>query len=225
MKPHILNPDNFFNFVDKTDSCWNFIPKSKEATRTMIYRFLDKRIRPSHIAWYLCKGRFVDGELWSKCRNLFCVNPDHHDEYKRGDMKPRFMIKVNYSQNGCWEWTGYISPGGYGIFKVGHKAMIASRASYIIFVGEIPEGMDVLHTCDNRKCVNPDHLFLGKDIDNCMDKELKNRGGHKLTPDEVRKIREESKTAISKVAVGRKYHISKGNTYKVINRKIWRWIK
>lgn len=78
----------------------------------------------------------------------------------------------------CWEWTGCLSGNGYGSFWDGTKRVNAHRFSYLIFTGAIPEGLLVLHRCDNRKCVNPYHLFLGTYKDNSQD--CKNKGRLKI---------------------------------------------
>lgn len=74
--------------------------------------------------------------------------------------------------NGCWEWKGTIGTRGYG--KLG-KTKTPHRFSYEIHKGPITKGKQVCHTCDNRKCVNPDHLFLGSIGDNMRDKTSKGR--------------------------------------------------
>ena len=81
--------------------------------------------------------------------------------------------------NGCWEWQGKINESGYGSFQEREKGkkkdLRAHRESYRIFIGDIPQGLYVLHKCDNPACCNPDHLFLGTHSDNMQDMLKKGR--------------------------------------------------
>lgn len=88
----------------------------------------------------------------------------------------RFMSKVKKVSSGCWEWQAGIL-FGYGRFWLNGREIKAHRASHQFFIGEIPAGLSVCHTCDNRSCVNPDHFFLGTALDNARDRESKGRGG------------------------------------------------
>lgn len=81
---------------------------------------------------------------------------------------------------GCWEWNRKIQANGYGIFTYKNKAMGAHRFSYLLYCGEIPKGLMICHTCDNRKCVNPSHLFLGTSQDNVHD--MIRKGRHSPPP-------------------------------------------
>jgi len=89
-----------------------------------------------------------------------------------------FESKIDKSGD-CHLWTGTLQNKGYGQVTLGRgNVRLAHRISFQIHHGEIPEGMDVLHRCDVRNCVNPLHLWLGTAVDNARDKENKNRGNH-----------------------------------------------
>lgn len=87
----------------------------------------------------------------------------------------RFWAKV-VKTNECWEWCAAFHGSGYGIFGIGGtKIQRAHRFSWELSYGKIPEGLFVLHKCDNRKCVRPEHLFLGTNLDNVRDMIAKRR--------------------------------------------------
>jgi hypothetical protein len=87
----------------------------------------------------------------------------------------RFWSRVEPKESGCWEWTTR-GPGGYGRFKAGGKNLLAHRVSWEINVGPIPDGLLVLHRCDNPPCIRPSHLFVGTQKDNLRDMQAKGRG-------------------------------------------------
>jgi HNH endonuclease len=92
----------------------------------------------------------------------------------------RLIAKIRVdSEMGCWVFTGFCLKNGYGRIKgSGQQVILAHRASWEVFRGTIPDGLLVLHHCDNRPCVNPDHLFLGTVWDNTHDMLAKGRDRH-----------------------------------------------
>lgn len=88
----------------------------------------------------------------------------------------RFNVKFIKSENGCWNWIAATrGKTGYGAFKYKGKTVDSHRVSFLFYNGEIPDGLLVSHTCDNRLCVNPNHLFLGTHKDNYDDMVNKGR--------------------------------------------------
>lgn len=101
---------------------------------------------------------------------------------------------------GCWDWTSVTNADGYGLLS-GQPNILASRIAYRIYHGEIPDGLDILHSCDRPVCVQPAHLRAGTDVENMAD--MVERGRHapgekhpnaKITEDTVRLIRSNDMT-------------------------------
>ena len=112
----------------------------------------------------------------------------------------RFMSHVHKHDSGCWLWTAYcMKKNGYGFFRTPARHELAHRVSYRLFNGVI-DTRDVMHKCDVRNCVNPEHLVLGTRLENMQDAKLKGRmrigqghGRSKLTDEQVNLIKKSSK--------------------------------
>jgi Autographiviridae endonuclease len=149
----------------------------------------------------------------------------------------RFKAKYkNDDKTGCWNWTaGQKHHYGYGGFWFRGKIDFAHRASYAIHIGEIPEGSHVLHRCDNPKCVNPKHLFLGDQLSNMQDMRAKGRGSrhgqagsqhynHILSEADIPIIRARLETE-SAAAISRDYDVGDHAILSIKNGKSWSHVK
>jgi hypothetical protein len=119
--------------------------------------------------------------------------------------------------SGCFLWTP-TQRGEYGQFNHEGKMRIASRVAWELYVGPIPEGMNVLHKCDTPACVNPYHLFLGTLKDNTQDSVKKWRHRHKLTEDQILAIRNDTRSCIM---IAKEYEIGKSQVSNIRRQASW----
>lgn len=136
------------------------------------------------------------------------------------------------SPDECWEWQGSIANSGYGQLSFGGTA---HRFSFAYYVGPIPDGLHVLHRCDNRKCVNPRHLFLGTNLDNIRDMQAKGRNSGPLgersslavlTYVEVKEIRKryrrESHNVSNVRQLATEFGVSRDCIHEIVSGKNWK---
>lgn len=149
--------------------------------------------------------------------------------------KAKLLGQVDVQQDGCWVFTGCWDSNGYGQLQVGGERVRTHVLSYRLHKGEVPKGKYVCHTCDNRACVNPEHLFLGTAADNAKDMWQKGRGvlqdtkgelngSAVLTANDVLEIRSCTEAGLSLAEVAFMYGVDISTIWKIHHRKTWRHI-
>lgn len=135
----------------------------------------------------------------------------------------RFWSKVDRRGEGeCWEWSSARFRRGYGAFWFEGKQCYAHRFAYELVNGPIPDGKSICHSCDNRACVNPAHLFCGSQADNLSDMVAKGRQQTKIPEVVIASIRREHGEGKGSIrSIARQYAVSKTHAGDVIRRK-WR---
>jgi hypothetical protein len=131
----------------------------------------------------------------------------------------------------CWNWTGATDDNGRALFYDGKgKTVGASRFSWKIHKGPIPSGKSVLHYCDNPSCPNPEHLFLGTQLENIADRDHKkrqargeNHGSAKLTETDVRELRRlYREEGIGSWRLGQRFGISDRHALDIVRGVCWK---
>lgn len=149
----------------------------------------------------------------------------------------RIWPRIKVSQTGCWEWTGALR-SGYGVVGIGSRSdgtRRAARAHRVVWEelrAEIPEGLFLCHHCDNPKCCNPDHMFLGTAAENTADMDRKGRrvntpnsgvlnGRARLDPEMVELIRSAYQSGVSQSALSRALGFSRSSIGEVVRGERW----
>lgn len=136
----------------------------------------------------------------------------------------------------CWLWMKAVNRRGYGVIRVNGRSELAHRFSYRKYNGEIPDGLNILHSCDRPCCVNPDHLVVGTQADNMADMRAKGRAGyaapltgsdhpnHKLEASDILQIRALAASKVAMAAIARRYHVNHSTVERIVKRKSWKHI-
>ncbi len=158
---------------------------------------------------YAFKRRVMCDQL---CANIYSNRRrwENHVPLPRMCFEEKFIPEPN---SGCFLWVGATVPDGYGSFGISNKKTIkAHRMSWILYRGQIPRGAHVLHRCDNRACVNPDHLFLGDNTLNVADRVAKGRSTNKIKRDDFPAILNDKR---SQSAIARDWGVSQSTIWRI----------
>lgn len=199
--------EHFWSKVNKLegdDACWSWEGQPSANGYGQIRR--DGKLYLAHrVAHELAIGPILEEEVVRQtCKNRLCCQPAHLvAEDRWGTLKERFWANVDIDTDAgpdaCWTWTACVDKDGYGQIGRDGKLEKAHRVAWGLVNGEIPDGKQILHSCDNPPCCNPAHLFPGTHADNVADKVAKGRQAHvrgeatgnfKLTEELVRELRE-----------------------------------
>ena len=150
----------------------------------------------------------------------------------------RFWDKVNKTPGQgpdgmCWEWTASRRGNRYGQFGFRGKVAYAHRMAWTLVRGDIPNGLCVLHHCDNPLCCRPDHLFLGTQADNMVDRDSKGRQAAgekikqaKLTKDDVNTIRQIYQHGVlAQYQLADKFGVCRSHISRIVNHKKWQHVQ
>ena len=189
---------------------------------------------PHKYLYELMKQKLSVRYLDSSCGNIRCINPEHR---KPRNIENRLLSNIEVDQNtGCWNWTGNTFGGeggsGYGRMTIDGKNAVAHRVSYQHFKGDIPEGLFICHSCDNRLCINPDHLNPGTHTENMNDMV---RAGHSsrgerngqalLTKEDVVEIKKLiSSNKVTYRRIGKMFGVSRYAIKDIASGRTWAWV-
>lgn len=150
--------------------------------------------------------------------------PIHHTPSKKDLQRFWSNIDTTGGMFECWLWTASTAAEGYGYIWWGSRREYTHRISYTIHHGPIPEGLHILHRCDNPRCVNPTHLWAGSHKQNMHDKMHKGRSGTaKVTREIALEIRKQyASRKYDQKALAKRFGISQPTVSDIVNYVTWR---
>jgi HNH endonuclease len=222
----------FWNRMDKTGTCWLWQGAKSPRNKNGHLLYQGKDIYAHRLAWILTHGEIPAGMMvFHHCGTDLCCNPDHLFLAARQKGKhntPESFWSHVLTTETCWIWQGMKQRGDYpyGLIAYQGKRWMTHRLAWTLTHGPIPDGMFVLHRCDNPPCVNPAHLFLGSILDNILDAIQKGRWGKRgrLTARDVASIRALSEQGVAQTTIAAIYGVHQTNIHAILRRKTWRGV-
>ncbi len=142
-----------------------------------------------------------------------------------------FLSRFEKKPSGCWEWNGTIEKRGYGVLEINGRQWRAHRYSYVRTNGPVSDTLIICHRCNNRLCVNPDHLYAGTDRDNGRDaakagshKGTRNGRAHLTEADvlEIRRLHDVDER--TQVWIAKRFNTSQSHVSEIVRRVEWKHI-
>jgi hypothetical protein len=161
LEQRILN-----RIIKRENGCWEWTGARAPHGYGRI-RILNKVYPVHRLAYELWVVSNPQGKhVFHRCNNPACCNPDHLSTSKHeASLEERLLDGIVKRDNGCWEWQGPFTHR-YGQISDQNRRHRAHRLAYELWVGPIPQGLSVLHKCNNPPCCNPAHLFVGTQKEN-----------------------------------------------------------
>lgn len=227
----------YFDKVDQRgpDECWPWLA-SRSFYGVCQVRWGGTTTRSAYVALELAGTPRLPGHLVrNTCGVDSCVNPRHLEQYVPPSAAERFASMVGpATPAGCTEWTGYRNKCGYGLFRSGQgpsSVRSAHRFAYEQAHGPIPDGMIIMHSCDNPACVNSDHLSAGSPSENMADRNQKGRQARgvthhssKLIDRDIRVIRQLFAARMRVNDIARLFSVSPATVSHIKTNRTWRHV-
>ena len=232
--------------IESDDECWPWTA-SRHPDGYGQFREAEAPVGAHRFAYALVFGQPPRGaRIAHRCGHRACVNPAHltlastcsRGEPQAHDPRPialaaddieRFWSKVDASsKDGCWLWTATLTHGYGSFWLVGTNAR-AHRVAYTLAHGPIPDDFCVCHRCDNPRCVNPEHLFLGTNAENQADKVAKLRHSHgeahgaaRLCLADIAEIHRLAASGGKQTVIATQFDVSRAVIHGVLTNRIWK---
>lgn len=180
----------------------------------------------NRVGWGLC-----DRHYWRTVRNGEPGVPGRVKVHDGASLEERFRHAGHrVTESGCHEWTRAKNSRGYGNLSDGKRTRSAHRVAWELANGRpVPHGLEIRHTCDNRACVNPDHLIIGTHKQNMEDRSIRGRyrgeqsPTAKLTEDDVREIRSRL-VGVTVAELARTYGVAQRTMWAVVSGRSWKHV-